>query len=272
MIVYPNAKINLGLNIVSKRPDEYHNLETVFYPVNLTDTLSVEKNTDRRTLLEINGIAIEGKTEDNTVMKAYRLLEKEFNLDPVTMKLIKNIPSQAGLGGGSSDAAFAMKALNQLFNLKLTEAQMEKYVAGLGADCPFFVKNKPVFAEGTGNIFTPVTLSLKGYTLLLIKPAVNVSTRIAFQNVHPHIPETKLTTLLNEDINMWKDTIVNDFEDSIFPVFPVLADLKEQLYRLGAVYASMSGSGSSLYGLFKQPVTLSDKEFSDCFCRQIQLQ
>lgn len=271
MVVYPNAKINIGLNIVSKRGDGYHNLETVFYPIRLTDRLSIEKSAGSTTELSVEGIKIEGNIEDNLVMKAFRLLEKAFALPPVVMKLTKGIPSQAGLGGGSSDAAFTLKALNELFGLHIPEHQLEKYASELGADCPFFIKDTPVFAEGTGNIFTPIDFSLKGYTLLLVKPAVFVSTKEAFQHVNPQFPDKKLTVLLERPLKEWKDTIKNDFEDSVFPQHPLLKSIKEHLYDLGAVYASMSGSGSSLYGLFENSPFAAEQQFTDCFCRQITL-
>lgn len=271
MIVYPNAKINIGLNIVSKRTDGYHNLETVFYPIDLTDTLSVEKTSDTKTILITNGIKIEGNSEDNLVMKAYRLLEKDFKIPAVSMSLTKNIPSQAGLGGGSSDAAFTLKALNELFDLQLTDEQLETYASLLGADCPFFIKNKAVFAEGTGNIFTPLDLSLKKYYLLLVKPEVYISTKEAFQHVKPHAPEKQLTSLLQMSPDKWKDNVKNDFEESVFPIHKSLPMIKKKLYDAGAVYASMSGSGSSLYGLFTRPLKKAEDMFPHCFCRQIVL-
>lgn len=271
MIVYPNAKINIGLNIVSKRQDGYHDLETVFYPVNLCDTLSIEKTVSTRTTLTVGGIKIEGDAENNLVMKAYRLLEKEFQLPAVNMKLTKNIPSQAGLGGGSSDAAFTLKALNELFNLHLNDNKLEGYASKLGADCPFFIKNKPVFAEGTGNIFTPIALSLKGYYILLIKPEIYISTKEAFQHVTPRFPKDRLTNLLTQSPENWREDVKNDFESSVFPNHPVLGTIKATLYKQGAIYTSMSGSGSSLYGIFRQNVQGIETLFSNCFCRTILL-
>lgn len=271
MIVYPNAKINIGLNIVSGRPDGYHNLETVFYPVNLCDTLSIETSESAHTTLTVEGIHIEGNTDNNLVMKAYRLLEKDFQLPAVSMKLIKGIPSQAGLGGGSSDAAFTLKTLNNLFDLNLNVEQLESYAAMLGADCPFFIKNKPVFAEGTGNIFSPIDFSLKGCYILLVKPDVYISTKEAFQHVSPHYPGKKLTELLMQSPEKWKDVVKNDFEDSVFPQHPILETIKTQLYNRGAVYASMSGSGSSVYGIFRQETQDMEKLFSAYFCRKIRL-
>lgn len=272
MIVYPNAKINVGLNIVARRPDGYHDLETVFYPVALRDTLSIETSTAGTTTLSLDGIPVAGNVEDNLVMRAYRLLEKEFSLPPVRMALSKHIPSQAGLGGGSSDAAFTLRTLNELFALRLTDGQLENYAGRLGADCPFFIRNKPVYAEGTGNLFTPFPLSLKGWYLLLVKPEVYVSTKEAFSQVTPRPSERKLTGLLQEPVPAWKDTVRNDFEDSVFPVHPELRRIKETLYALGAAYASMSGSGSSLYGIFPHKVETAGKLPADCFHCLLELE
>lgn len=271
MIVYPNAKINIGLNIVAKRPDGYHDLETVFYPVPLTDTLSIEKSTAPYSELTVDGIKIEGKTEDNLVMKAFRLLEQAFQLPPVRLKLTKGIPSQAGLGGGSADAAFTLKGLNDLFQLHLTDKQLEDYASSLGADCPFFIKNKPVFAEGTGNIFTPLDFSLKGCYLLLVKPDVYISTKEAFCHVTPQRPSTSLTALLKASRDSWKESVKNDFEDSIFPSHPSLQSIKDALYGMGAFYTSMSGSGSSLYGIFSHEIEDAESRFPGCFCHQSAL-
>lgn len=272
MIVYPNAKINIGLNIVARRTDGYHDLETAFYPVDLCDTLSLERSSREVSALTVDGITIEGDIEDNLVMKAYRLLEHDFHLPAVTMRLTKNIPSQAGLGGGSSDAAFTLKALNDLFALKLEDGQLEAYAARLGADCPFFIKNKPVYAEGTGNIFTPLDVSLKDYYLVLVKPDVYISTREAFRHVTPRRTVNKLTTLLEKPVSTWKTSVKNDFEDSVFPSHALLADIKARLYDCGAVYASMSGSGSSLYGIFRTPLKDIETKFTGCFCKQLRLE
>lgn len=271
MLVYPNAKINIGLNIVAKRPDGYHNLETVFYPINLCDSLSIEKSSSGKTTLSVDGIRPEGDVKDNLVMQAYRMLEREFHLPAVEMLLTKHIPSQAGLGGGSSDAAFTLKALDRLFGLNLSKKTLETYASRLGADCPFFINNKPVFAEGTGNVFTPFDFSLKGYTLLLVKPDIHISTKEAFGKVTPLATSRKLTELLTEPMSSWKESVRNDFENSVFPNHPLLADIKSQLYRLGAAYASMSGSGSSIYGLFPHPLKDAGSLYPGCFCTQIKL-
>lgn len=266
MITFPNAKINLGLNITAKRPDGYHNLETVFYPVPIEDALEIHvqhNSTDKKFALHQAGMEITGNAEDNLVVKAYLLLDKEFNLPPVDIHLYKHIPSGAGLGGGSSDAAFMLKLLNERFELKLTNEKLEEYAATLGADCAFFIKNTPTYAEGIGNIFSPLSLSLKGYQILLVKPDIFVSTREAFSLVRPHKPEYSLKEIITHPISEWKEQMVNDFETSVFPQYPVIGEIKEELYKNGAIYAAMSGSGSSVFGLFAPDITIPDINFGE---------
>lgn len=253
MIVFPNSKINLGLSITERRPDGYHNLETVFYPVALEDALEVKVKTgkdDAKFTLHSSGMEIAGQPESNLVVKAYLLLEKDFRLPPVDIYLYKHIPSGAGLGGGSSDAAFMLKLLNDFFSLGLSIPQLEAYATMLGADCAFFIRNKPTYAEGIGNLFSPVEVSLRGYQILIIKPDVFVSTKEAFSHIRPHRPDFPVRETIMRPIHEWKDRLVNDFEESVFPQYPVIGEIKEELYRQGAVYASMSGSGSSVFGLF----------------------
>lgn len=253
MITFPNAKINLGLNIVEKRPDGYHNLETVFYPVPIEDALEVNvlNESGRKFRLHQAGLEIEGEAENNLVVKAYKLLDAQFDLPPVEIHLFKHIPSGAGLGGGSSDAAYMLKLLNEKFCLKLTEETLEEYAARLGADCAFFIRNTPTYAEGIGNLFSPIRLSLKGYRIVLVKPDLFVSTREAFSQIRPHRQETLLREVIERPIEEWKKLMTNDFEESIFPQFPAIGEIKEKLYRQGAIYAAMSGSGSSVFGLFR---------------------
>lgn len=253
MITFPNAKINLGLSITEKRPDGYHNLETVFYPVPLEDALEIKvsHDSDKKFTFYQYGINIAGNPENNLVVKAYLLLDKDFHLPPIDIHLYKHIPSGAGLGGGSADAAFMLKLLNDQFNLQLSDEQLEEYAAILGADCAFFVKNSPTYAEGIGNIFSPISLSLKGYHIILIKPDVFVSTKEAFSNIRPHKPEYSVKDIIQRPIQEWKDWLVNDFERSVFPQHPVIGEIKDELYQKGAIYASMSGSGSSVFGLFE---------------------
>lgn len=255
MLTFPNAKINLGLNITEKRPDGYHNLETVFYPVPVEDALEIIPLPDapRGTCtLHLAGQEIAGTLEDNLVAKAYRMLDADFGLPAVDIHLLKHIPSGAGLGGGSSDAAFMLKMLNEQFGLGLTEDSLEAYAARLGADCAFFVRNRPTFAEGIGNIFSPLpSFSLSGYRLLLVKPDVFVSTRDAFARIKPRRADASPKEIVRLPVEKWRGRLVNDFEESVFPQFPLIGEIKDEMYRLGAVYASMSGSGSSVFGLFK---------------------
>lgn len=269
MITFPNAKINLGLSITEKRPDGYHNLETVFYPVALEDALEIRNSTDadKKYTLCQHGMEISGNPEENLVVKAYLLLDKEFHLPPTEIHLYKHIPSGAGLGGGSSDAAFMLKLLNEYYHLGLSDDQLETYAATLGADCAFFIKNAPTFAEGIGNIFSPIPLSLKGYRIMIIKPDVFVSTREAFSNIHPHHPEYPVAEAIKHPIHEWKDILINDFEASVFPQHPVIGEIKEKLYSHGAIYASMSGSGSSVFGIFEQECSLPDIDWGlNTFC------
>ena len=275
MITFPNAKINLGLNIVEKRPDGYHNLETIFYPINLQDALEVTRreNNDKENTLHISGSPLEGEPEDNLVVKAYKLLKKDYpGLLPVDIHMYKHIPAGAGLGGGSSDAACIIKLLNDKFSLGLSTERMEEYAAKLGADCAFFIRNKPVFATGIGNLFEPVELSLKGYHIILIKPDIFVSTRDAFAEIKPVRPAVSLKEVVKQPIETWKSSMKNDFEDSVFKKFPEIAAIKDELYDLGAVYAAMSGSGSSVYGIFEAPIENVEDKFCGCFCRQRALE
>ncbi len=275
MIVYPNAKINIGLNVVERRPDGYHNLETVFYPIHLQDALEIKEIEENAPTcgyrLRVSGTVLDGSPEDNLVVRAFKLLKQDFDLPPVSIGLYKHIPTGAGLGGGSSDAAFTIKTLNSRFNLGLTEEQMEDYCSRLGADCPFFIKNSPVFATGIGNVFHPIQLNLKYKQLVLVKPDIFVSTKDAYAKVKVCHPERRLPELLSQPVTEWKDTVVNDFEFSVFSKYPEIAAIKDKMYDLGAIYASMSGSGSSVFGIFDDPVENVDEEFSGMFCRQREL-
>lgn len=265
MLVFPNAKINLGLNITEKRPDGYHNLETIFYPIPVEDALEVNvlNGGDEKFRLHQAGLEIAGAAENNLVVKAYKLLDEKFGLPPVDIHLYKHIPSGAGLGGGSADAAFMLKLLNERFSLALSDGELEEYAARLGADCAFFINNRPTYAEGIGNIFSPVSLSLIGYQIWLVKPDLFVSTRDAFSQIKPHRPAMSLKEIVKLPVEEWKGCMVNDFEESVFPQFPAIAEIKEEMYRQGAVYASMSGSGSSVYGLFRADAALPDVDFGE---------
>ena len=270
MIVFPNCKINLGLNIVNRRPDGYHNLETVFYPVNgLFDAMEVTKAdaSINAYTLQLHGNSIDCEPEKNLVVKAYQLFIKQFNsLPSIDIHLIKHIPSGAGLGGGSSDAAFMLKLLNDMFEKHLSTKQLEDLAAQLGADCPFFIHNKPTYAKGIGDVFSPIDLSLKDYQIIIVKPNVFISTKEAFANILPHQPSESIIDIIKSPIHEWRHYLTNDFEASIFPQHPEIANIKLQLYEKGAEYASMSGSGSSVFGLFAPGNNLPKLQISkDCF-------
>ena len=254
--IQTGCKINLGLNVVERRPDGYHNLQTIFYPVPLYDELTIrEKDSlimDGEDTLTLGGNPLEGEVWDNLVLRAVRLLRQEgFPIPPLNIDLRKVIPSGAGLGGGSSDAACMVTSLTRLYGLPLSEEQMERLVSKLGADCPFFINPRPLYAEGIGDVFTPIALDLSGWYLMLVKPEVHVSTREAYAGVHPHQPAYSLLDVVKQPVGAWASRMVNDFEESIFFNHPLLSEIKEELYRQGAAYASMSGSGSTIFGLFR---------------------
>ncbi|PZX20745.1 4-diphosphocytidyl-2-C-methyl-D-erythritol kinase [Breznakibacter xylanolyticus] len=255
MISFPNAKINLGLNIVEKRPDGYHNLETIFLPVGLHDALEIIPAHQQTSPYEWHqtGIAVDAPAVGNIVIKALMLMrERHPKLPPIKVHLHKAIPFGAGLGGGSADGAFMLKMLNDYFNLDESSASLEEMAAHLGADCAFFIENKPAFGTGIGNILEPTMVSLKGYYLALVIPPIHVSTPDAYRYVKPAIPKIPLKEAILCPIETWKDTVVNDFEMSVFQKFPEIANVKAFLYEQGAVYASMSGSGAAVFGIFTQ--------------------
>jgi 4-diphosphocytidyl-2-C-methyl-D-erythritol kinase len=264
MVSFPNAKINIGLNIVSKRQDGFHNIETIFYPIGLCDALEIIETENLGTTMSTHGLGLDIDGMQNICIKAYQLLKTEFKLPHVEMHLFKKIPSGAGLGGGSSDAAFALKQLNDLFGLGLSSDRLIEYSLKLGSDCAFFIENKAVFAHGRGEIFKPINLNLGQYFLYLVKPDVFVSTADAYNSVCPTKPQTSLIELINEPVVNWNDLIINDFEKIIFNVHPILDEIKLELYNAGTIYASMSGSGSSIYGIFKEQPKIIEK-FKDYF-------
>lgn len=270
MITFPNAKINLGLNITEKRADGYHNLETVFYPVPLEDALEItlSKSKEVPFTLHPSGMSVAGELNDNLVVKAYLLLAEVFDLPPIDIYLYKAIPSGAGLGGGSADAAFMLKLLNNKFNLNLSTQKLEEYATRLGADCAFFIQNRPTFAKGIGNLFSPIQLSLKGYEVVIVKPDIFVSTRDAFSLITPRKPEIALTKVISRPPTEWKELMRNDFEQSVFALYPAIENIKKELYNKGALYSSMSGSGASVYGLFAPNTTLPEMNFGSSFCFQ----
>ena len=255
MIYFPNAKLNLGLNIVSKRPDGYHNLETIFYPIPIEDALEVSPS--KQFAFKQAGISIDGDVEKNLVVRALRAFETRVHVPPLEVNLLKAIPFGAGLGGGSADAAFMLRLLNDYLEAGLSSDVLEELAGTIGADCPFFIQNKPVFATGIGNVFHPLdSFSLAGYHLCLVKPPVAVSTAEAYAMVKPSTPAMPLTAIIQKPIETWRKWMVNDFEKSVFPQHPLIEEVKQKLYDAGALYASMSGSGSSVYGIFKEQTAL----------------
>ena len=256
MISFANAKINLGLSITEKRQDGYHNIETIFYPVNLYDVIEFKEAEEFS--FEAYGIDIPSDGT-NLCTKAYNLLKNDFpQLKPFSIKLLKNIPVGAGLGGGSSDAAFVLKGLNELNGLGLNCEQLQAYASKLGADCAFFIENKTLFAEGIGTDFTEVSIDLSDYFIVIIKPEIHISTAEAYRNITPQIPKVDLKRAIQLPIQEWKYYISNDFELGIFEKYPIIQQIKHKLYEKGALYASMSGSGSSVFGIFEEKINLDD--------------
>ena len=274
MITFPNAKINLGLNIVNRRPDGYHDIETVFYPIPLTDVLEIVPAADgKQTTLCCYGNAVDCPPESNLVMKAYRLLQERYNLPPVEMHLYKHIPDGAGLGGGSSDAAHALVMLNKMFALGLPDDELAAMAARLGADCAYFIYNRPMLATGIGDVLSPIDVDLKGKTLLLVKPPVGVDTRTAYSRVTPQAPVVSLSEIISRPVVAWDGMLVNDFEASVFAALPQLWLIKAAILDAGAQYAAMSGSGSTVFGIFDND-NLAEQAadtFADCASYVLQL-
>ncbi len=256
MINFPIAKINLGLNVVSKREDGYHNLETVFYPVPIKDALEVFPMedgfpSDVRCDLKVTNLLIDGDEQKNLVVKAYNMMAQDYDLPRVHVHLYKHIPTQAGMGGGSSDCAYMIRLLNEMFSLGMSDDKMIGYAARLGADCAFFIKAQPAYAEGIGERLQPISIDLSGYKMLVVRPNIPVSTKEAFSLITPQKPMKNCLDIVRQPIETWKDELVNDFEHSVFALHPEIGKLKEIMYDQGAVYAAMSGSGSSVFGLFR---------------------
>lgn len=258
MIVYPNAKINLGLNVVERRPDGYHNLESVFFPVEICDMLEIielgEGEGDYEWRCE--GLSVECDPEKNICIKAFRLLQKEFSLPRLGFYLYKKIPMGAGMGGGSADGAFVLKTLNQMFELGLSRGRLVKLAAQIGADCAFFIENEPAYASGIGDELEPFDVDLKGRCLVVYKPEVHVSTAEAYKGIEPKKAQENVRDILRRPIEEWKHRLVNDFEESVFKNHPEIKAVKDMMYERGAIYASMSGSGSAVYGIFDEEVTI----------------
>ena len=266
MITFPNAKINLGLNIVERRHDGYHNIETVFYPVPLTDVLEIVPAQGGEVSLTCYGNAVDCPAEKNLVMRAYRLLQERYDIPPMAIHLYKHIPDGAGLGGGSSDAAHTLMMLNQLCELHVPDVELAAMAATLGADCAFFIYNRPMLATGIGDQLSPIDVGLKGKTLLLVKPPVGVDTRTAYSRVVPQVPDLSLHDIICRPIETWDGLLVNDFEPSVFAALPQLWFIKAALLDAGAQYAAMSGSGSTVFGIFDNDKLAEQAAdtFTDC--------
>lgn len=272
MLVFPNCKINLGLNVIQKREDGFHNLETVFYPVPFTDVLEVVTGSSMATEVEFNatGLSVDGPLANNLCIRAYQVLKKDFpRLPAVKIHLHKVIPMGAGLGGGSADAAFILHLLNDKFNLSISTSQLIKYALQLGSDCPFFIHNKPCFATGRGDILKEIEIDLSVFRLILINPPIHINTGWAFSQVTPSLPEVSIKEIIKQPVETWKQELRNDFETAVFSSHPEIRKIKEELYRQGAVYASMSGSGSSVFGIFNRNTPLPLFSASDYFIKII---
>ncbi|MEO9871029.1 4-(cytidine 5'-diphospho)-2-C-methyl-D-erythritol kinase [Ekhidna sp.] len=252
MISFPNAKINLGLNIVSKREDGFHNIKSCFYPIPWHDCLEVIEAASFS--FHSHGLAIPGDTSSNLCIKAYELIKNDHDIPPVEIHLLKNIPMGAGLGGGSADGAFTLRMLNDLFELGLSNLQLETYALKLGSDCPFFIQNQPAIAKGRGEQLDRISLDLSDYHLSIHNPGIHISTKEAYAGVKPKEPLHCIEDIVAKPISAWRDLLVNDFETSIFPNHSEISKLKEEMYEMGAIYASMTGSGSTVFGIFDHKI------------------
>jgi len=261
MITYPIAKINIGLLVTGKREDGYHNLETIFYPIQMQDVLEVVEADEFN--FSMSGLTLEGDPQENLVVKAYGLIKNDYQIPAVKVHLHKNIPSGAGLGGGSSDAVGMLMVLNDLFSLKIGQDKLMTYALQLGSDCPFFLKGKPAYATGRGEILQDIPVELKEYYLVLVKPPVHVSTALAYQNIVPQKPRLSLKGLVSFSVSKWKGNIQNHFEKYVFQEYPEVAQIKKTLYDQGAAFALMSGSGSAVYGLFRSEKRGIENYFPD---------
>lgn len=269
MILYPCAKINLGLNVVNKRADGYHDLETVFFPVGIYDELSISVSSDSAQqypcMLHVDGLKVDGDPQKNLVVKAYDLLSGHYSLPKINVRLVKRIPMQAGMGGGSSDCAYMIRALNETLRIGLSVPEMQGLAAKLGADCAFFINPRPSYAEGIGERLQTVSLDLSSYKIVVVKPPVAISTKEAFSHITPKRPQECCIDIVRDPVETWKGRLVNDFELSVMQDYPEISDIKTKLYSLGAEYAAMSGSGSAIFGIFKDVPDGLSNEFEDCF-------
>ncbi len=290
MLVFPPAKINLGLNIISRRPDGFHNIETLFYPIGLCDLLEIVPAAEGRFEFSTSGLPIPGDPESNLCIRAcqmlspmiytklssnrqsvlhspfteFRTLDPETGLPPVKIHLHKIIPMGAGLGGGSADGAFTLKLLNELFDLDLSVEQLEDYARQLGSDCPFFIEGKPVLACERGDRFFQLNVALPDFSLVLVVPDIHCNTAAAYAAAEPAWPDQHISDVVRKPVEAWKSELINDFEKPVFQSHPEIEKVKEKLYDAGALYASLSGSGSAVYGIFKKTFPLDDR-FPGCF-------
>ena len=258
MVIFPNAKINLGLSVLQKRDDGFHNIETILYPIPLNDVLELIIAPDKNFRFTVSGLEIPGSKETNLCVKAWELLQHDFSLPAIKMHLHKVIPMGAGLGGGSSDGVFMLKLINRAFQLGLSIEKLEECARQLGSDCAFFINNKSAFAYGKGDQLTPININLSGHFLVLVKPDVHINTKGAYDGIIPVETGISVSKIVQFPIEEWRDNLNNDFEKSIFRSHTVLSEIKDRLYQSGAVYASMTGSGSAVYGLFNNEVDLED--------------
>jgi len=260
MLYFSNAKINLGLNIISKRSDGFHNIESVFYPVYPQD--AIEFIPKKETKLSQSGIIIEGNENDNLIIKAYQLLKKKYELPPLHFHILKNIPFGAGLGAGSANAAYTINAINDFFELNISTKDRQRIAMELGSDCAFFIENKAIFASGKGEILQNIKLDLSDFEIIIIHPNFSISTQEAYANISPKAPKESIKDIIDSPISEWKNRLVNDFEEALFKKYPILPEIKNELYKQGALYAAMSGSGSAVFGIFeKVPQKLSFSNF-----------
>ena len=260
MLFFPNCKINLGLNVIKKRSDGYHDIETVFYPVNWPDALEILENEPGSPPFSFtsSGLHIAGNMSDNLIFKAWQLMCRHMQLPPIKVHLHKNIPMGAGLGGGSSDAAFFINMINSRFEMGLSVSQKTEIASKLGSDCAFFIENKPVLAKGKGNEFSPVKVDLSPYYIAVVYPSIHSNTAEAYRGLCPKEPEQSLSHIIEtKAIEEWKNSLVNDFESSLFKKYPEIEKLKEKFYQTGALYSSMSGSGSAVYAIYKSKPELT---------------
>jgi len=258
MISFPPCKINLGLNVIAKRSDGYHEIETCFCPIPWTDILEIIPSNELE--FTSSGLVIPGNRDDNLCLKAYRLLKKDFDLKPVKIHLHKILPIGAGLGGGSSDAAHSLRLLNQVFELGLTHEQLRKYASLLGSDCAFFIEDRPMLGTSRGELLSELQLNLKGKYVVLVNPEIHVSTAEAYAGIIPSLPTTHVKKIIEElEITEWRNELRNDFEETVFKTHPSIKNIKEKLYEHGALYACMSGSGSTVFGIFDHLIDLKNK-------------